>query len=165
VAAVAPAVMWTSTVELVDGGPDRAAAALFRHAPGTAAVLERRSLTAEQVAAVSRMAPSTSAAPVAGKLILLERNRLVAEVVAPAAGVVVVHEAHFPRWRAWVDGEEAALLPANAGFRGLLVGPGAHRIEMEYRAPDFLWLALVSILGTLAALAWALLGLRRERRE
>ena len=53
-------------------------------------------------------------------------------------------------------------MPVNVGFRGLLVGPGRHRIEMEYRAGGYLILALMSVLATLGAFALAVIGLRRR---
>ena len=168
VARSAPTVFWTGKVEVVSGGVPAGAAALFRHPPGTAAVLEGDTL-GDQAASAGALVPTAAAgspasapAAVAGRLVSLERNRLVAEVNAPAAGVVVIHEAYEPRWRARVDGEEAAIVPVNVGFRGLLVGPGRHRIEMEYRAGGYLILALMSVLATLGAFALAVIGLRRR---
>jgi uncharacterized membrane protein YfhO len=102
---------------------------------------------------------------VAGRLVDLERNRLVAEIDAPADGVVVVHEAFFPGWSARVDGAPAAIVPANAAFRGVLVGPGRHRIEMEYSAGAWPSLALLSLLGTAGAAllaVWPALAARRR---
>ncbi|HEU5058110.1 MAG TPA: YfhO family protein, partial [Kofleriaceae bacterium] len=104
------------------------------------------------------------APPVAGRIRELGRNRLVAEIDAPADGIVVVHESWFPSWRAWVDGEEVDIAPANAAFRGLAVGPGRHTIVMEYEPPGWLFLAIVSLLGTAGATALAGVGLWRERR-
>lgn len=165
VAHVAPAVLWTNRVEIVDGGPERAATALFARPVGTTAVLERETLTTDEISAVDAAGRSPPAPPVAGRLVELERNRAVAEVEAPQAGVVVIHEGYFPSWRAWVDGRETRMVPANVGFRGLLVGPGRHRIEMVYEAPSYLLMAAISVLATLGALALAVLGLRREARS
>ncbi|HKA89435.1 MAG TPA: hypothetical protein VKE22_17330 [Haliangiales bacterium] len=153
---VAPAVAWVPRAELVDDA--RAAIrALFGTRPGTAAVLERPTLSADEAAAVAR--PSDGA-PVAGKLVELGRNRLVATVEAPADGIVVVAEAYFPGWEAWVDGQAARIFPANGLFRGLRVGPGAHRIEMRYRDDLYLVLAGVELVALAAAAA---LLLRRPR--
>jgi hypothetical protein len=157
VADVAPAVYWIGRAEVVDDA--RAALrALVATRPGTAAVLERTTLSADEAAAVAR---GGTAPPVAGKLVELTRNRVVASVDAPADGVVVVSEAYFPRgWEATVDGRLAHIVPANALFRGVLVGPGAHRIEMRYRDNLYLVLAGVEIASLAAAGA---LVLRRNR--
>jgi hypothetical protein len=157
---LAPAVLWVDSATVVNGGAKEAIAELVKNAPGTAAVLERSTLGGELAAA----GKGGDAAPVAGRIRELERNRLVAEIDAPADGIVVVHESWFPNWRAWVDGEETTLVPANGAFRGLAVGPGRHTIVMEYSPPGWLALAIVSLLGTLAAALYAAVGLRRERR-
>lgn len=160
---VAPAVLWTGRVEVARGGRPAALAALFRQPIGSAAVLEEESLDAEERAAAARLAAGPAPPAVPGALVALERNGLVAEVDAPRAGAVIVHEAYFPGWRAWVDGREARVLPANVGFRGLLVGPGRHRIEMRYEPRGALFMAGVSLLGMLGAVVVAGVGLRRAR--
>ena len=157
---VAPAVLWVDRATVVKGGAAEALAELVRHPPGTAAVLEEGTFDGELAAAGA----GGDAAPVSGRLVELGRNRLVAAIEAPAAGVVVIHESYFPGWRAWVDGEETAIAPANGVFRGLAVGPGRHEIVMEYSPPGWLALALVSLFGTLAAAVVAAVGWRRERR-
>ena len=157
---VAPEVLWVDSFEVVDGGPAEALAELVRHPPGTSAVLEEGDLDPGILAA----AQGGDAPPVAGRIRELGRNRLVAEIDAPAAGIVVIHESWFPGWRAWVDGAEVTIVPANVAFRGLAVGPGHHEIVMEYSPRGWLVLALVSLLGTLAAAFIAVVGLRRERR-
>jgi len=157
---VAPAVLWVDGFTLVKGGGKEALAELVRHPPGSSAVLEEGTLDPAILAA----AQGGDAAPVAGRIRELERNRLVAEIDAPAAGIVVIHESYFPGWRAWVDGAEVTIVPANAVFRGLAVGPGRHQIVMKYSPPGWLALAIVSLLGTLAAAIIAAVGLRRERR-
>jgi hypothetical protein len=158
---VAPAVLWVDGASVVRGGGKEALDELLRHPPGTAAVLEKDTLDG----ALEKAAKGGGAAPpVAGRLRELGRNRLVADVDAPADGIVVVNEAYFPGWRAWVDGAEARVVPANVAFRGLAVGPGHHTIVMEYSPRGWLALAIVSLLGTLAAAVIAGVGLYRERR-
>ena len=154
---VAPAVGFYREVRLA---ADEAAAlaALKQTAPGTAAVLEAASLTADERDAVARLTGKGDAA--AGQLVSLERNHLVAEIDAPEAGVVVVAESYHPGWSALVDGNPARLMPANGAFRGLLVGPGHHRIEMTYHIG---FAGVLLLLAPLAMLAAAVLALWRRR--
>ncbi|RMH42532.1 MAG: hypothetical protein D6689_07830 [Deltaproteobacteria bacterium] len=157
----APAVYWTGDVQVVD---DEAAAvdALLASPPGTRAVVARGAAGA---ALLARASEARSARPaVAGRLVTLERNRVVAEVDAPDRGVVVIHEAYYPHhWRATVDGQPAPIVPVNGLFRGIVVEPGAHRIEMAYRAPGYVALAALVPLALVvgAALVWTD---RRRRR-
>ena len=162
VARVAPAVMWADSAAVVDGA-DAAAGALFAAPAGSIAVVERGWLDPAGEERVGRA--DGAAAPVPGRLVELERNRLVAEIEAPADGIVVVHEAFFPGWSARVDGAPAEIIPANAAFRGVLVGPGRHRIEMAYSAGAWPTLALVSLLGFAGAALAALWPVLRARRR
>ena len=88
---------------------------------------------------------------------------LVAEIEAPEAGVVVIHESYFPNWHATVDGESAEIPPVNVQFRGVFVAPGAHRIVMVYEPPWYGLLALLNPLGLLAAFALIILERRRGK--
>lgn len=158
VPAVAPAVMWVDRATVVDGDEDAALAALRGTRPGTAAVLERAALSPGD--AVRAVEGDAAAPVVAGRILELGLNRVVAEIDAPADGVVVIHESYYPGWEARVDGQPARLFPANVLFRGLLVGPGKHRIELRYRAPAYTILAAVSFAALIAAL---LLWIRQPR--
>jgi uncharacterized membrane protein YfhO len=40
-------------------------------------------------------------------------------------------------WTAHVDGKDATLLQVNAGFMGLMLGPGNHSIQLDFR-PQYL---------------------------
>jgi Bacterial membrane protein YfhO len=145
---VAPAVGWYPTARIV-AGEAAAIAALKTTTPGTSAILEEPTLEAGEKAAV---AGYPGGPVVAGKIVELRRNHLVAEVDAPAAGAVVVDEAYHPGWSATVDGQAARIVPANGAFRGLLVGPGKHRIEMTFHAGLPGWIMLLSPIGMAAAL-------------
>jgi hypothetical protein len=162
-AAVAPWVAWYDAAELV--ADERAALdALLAAPPGSRAVLEAPTLTADEAARAVRIDLAPGAAPtVTGQVTAFRRNAIAISIDAPADGVVVVNEAWFPRgWEARVDGAPARIVPANALLRGVLVGPGPHLIEMRYRAARYGWLALVELAGLAAA---AIVVLRERRRE
>jgi hypothetical protein len=80
------------------------------------------------------------------------------------AGVVVVTDAFYPGWEAWLDGEPAAILRANALFRAVAVPPGEHRIEMRYRPRSLRrGLLLAGAAATGLAAAWLLDARSRSR--
>jgi uncharacterized membrane protein YfhO len=101
---------------------------------------------------------------VAGEVVDFRRNAIAVDIEAPADGVVVVHESYYPHWSATVDGEPARIVPANGQYRGVLVGPGRHLIEMTYRPPGWRLLALLNPLALAAAIALCAWERRRARR-
>ena len=90
---------------------------------------------------------------VTGRLTVLEPNRVVAEIDAPSAGLVVIAEAYYPVWSATLDGEPAPIYPANVLSRAIAIGaPGHHVIEMRLRPVRFWGLLPLYLAGLLAAI-------------
>jgi hypothetical protein len=148
VAAPAPAVAWYDAAVIARDAAD-AHRQLLAAPAGSRAVLEARTLDAAERARAERIDGAVATAR--GALVALGRNRLRATIEAPADGVVVILEGYYARgWTATVDGAPAPIVPANGAFRGVLVGPGAHVIEMEYRAPAYLALAALVPLALIA---------------
>lgn len=76
---------------------------------------------------------------------------------APAAGVLVLRDAYDPGWRAWVDGRETPVFPADYIFRGVFVEAGAHRVRFEFHPPGWGWMVPLSLSALVAALCIACL--------
>jgi uncharacterized membrane protein YfhO len=69
--------------------------------------------------------------------------------------VVVLADSFFPGWRATVDGRPAEVLKTWGALRGVAVGQGAHKIEMEFRPASVYVGGGLSLAGLLlAAAAW-----------
>ncbi len=60
-----------------------------------------------------------------------ERVEIEAEVAAP--GYLVLTDAQYPGWRAWVDGQEVPIATADLLFRAVYLGPGRHRVEFRFQ--------------------------------
>jgi hypothetical protein len=88
-------------------------------------------------------------------------DRVTVEVTADRPGVLVLTDTWAPGWEAAVDAAGAPVLRVDEAFRGVLVGPGRHRIVFSY-VPSFTFLgfalALVAVL-----LAVGLAGTIRRR--
>ncbi len=86
-----------------------------------------------------------------------EAGRLVVEVTAASAALLVVTDTFLPGWRASVDGQETPVLIADHAFRAVPVEPGTHRVEFWY-APTALrlgtGLSVVALLSCAALLLW-----------
>jgi hypothetical protein len=63
----------------------------------------------------------------------VEGERVTVNVDAPSAGFVLVNETFYPGWVATIDGATTPILRANAFVRAVRVGPGKHRIVMEFQ--------------------------------
>ena len=102
-----------------------------------------------------------SPAPISGssrKGFLLARlvedrpERVVADVNADGAGIVVLTDLIYPGWKAETDGRPSEILRADGVFRAVAVSAGAHRIVFSYRPISFYGGAALSAAALLAAL-------------
>jgi hypothetical protein len=84
------------------------------------------------------------------------------DVAPERPALLVVTDAWYPGWRAWVDGVESPVHRVNGLFRGVAVPAGARRVEMRFepwtfRAGAALSVAAAVVMLTLASVA----GVRR----
>lgn len=76
-------------------------------------------------------------------------------VNAQSNSVVVIAQAHYPAWRATVNGEPASIHRANHAFQALTVPAGENRVELSYEDGTFktgLAISLVTLLICLGGL-------------
>jgi len=73
-------------------------------------------------------------------------ERLNVEVDADAPAMVVVVQAFYPCWHAYVDGNPTRLWQANYAFQALAVPAGRHEIRLAYEDRQFVAGAAVSLL-------------------
>jgi len=78
---------------------------------------------------------------------------------------VVFVEQHSRGWHATVDGKEVPIARANLVMRALALGPGSHRIEIDYRTPGLAAGLALSGLCALVLLGLLLLPSRLGRRQ
>ncbi|MEX2530317.1 MAG: hypothetical protein WD960_06045 [Gemmatimonadota bacterium] len=122
-------------------------------------VLDQGAFDPTRSTVLSEPPPIVPAGPgVEGSVRWVERtpNRLVFDVEASAAALVVVSENWFPAWRASVDGVETPVLRADHTLRAVAVEGGSHRVEMWYDSPELrsgLWLSILSLVVVLLVAA------------
>ncbi len=85
--------------------------------------------------------------------LLEDRDELLrARVELDARGLLIVADTWYPGWQASVDGQPAQVLRVDHDFRGLVLEPGPHEVELRY-APSWRWtLWLWAVLGLLLGL-------------
>jgi hypothetical protein len=86
------------------------------------------------------------------------------ETTAEEARLLVLTDAFFPGWEAWVDDTPAPIYRANFAFRAVPVPAGRHRVRFEYRPRSFR-IGLAVSGATALALGFAALVARRGRRD
>ncbi len=105
--------------------------------------------------------------PPAAKASILARDRSRAEIIsrkvsahhlelvveAPAPAMVVVAQAYYHPWRAYVDGRPASLWRANHAFQALEVPAGRSRVKLVYEDRLFFWGAIVSMVSFIGCAA------------
>ena len=83
-------------------------------------------------------------------------------VVAPAPALVVIAQAFYHNWRAYVDGKPVPLLRANYAFQAVEVPAGQHEITLRYVDWMFDLGALISALTLLGCLACLFINPERK---
>ncbi|MFO1148590.1 MAG: YfhO family protein [Alsobacter sp.] len=67
------------------------------------------------------------------KILSYRRNSVSLSVSTDRAGLLVLHDLHYPGWEATVDGRPVPVLKANLLFRGVEVEAGEHKVEFTFR--------------------------------
>jgi hypothetical protein len=92
-------------------------------------------------------------------------NEVVIDVAAPHGGLLVLTDQYFAGWQASVDGAAAPIHRADYLFRGVVVPPGAHRVQFVYRPASVrrgLLLSLAGVSGVVLLLGIGIVGRRHQ---
>ncbi len=90
--------------------------------------------------------------PEAVRITVYEPERVEVEVALTAPGYLVLTDAQYPGWRAWVDGRAVPIATADLLFRAVYLEPGRHRVEFRFQPWSF-WVGVAVSLGALAGMA------------
>jgi hypothetical protein len=118
----------------------------------------------DTVVVESPSAPPTSPGRVLAIVRGTEEVRIEAESRGP--GLLVVNDAWWPGWRAWIDGREAEILPADLLVRAIPWPTGRHTVVMRYEPSELRegWFATgLGAIATGALAAYAIAATRRRR--
>jgi hypothetical protein len=71
--------------------------------------------------------------PIPSRIDSYTDSRVVMTTTTSAPGTLVLADAYYPGWEAYVDEKPATIYSADIALRGVLVPAGTHTITMEYR--------------------------------
>ncbi len=125
-------------------------------------LLEKDSFDPRVRAAVLTAPPSLepAAGPEAVEFLAYESSRVQLRVDMKSRGLLVLSDTYFPGWKASVDGAAVSILEVDGALRGVVVPPGRHTVEFQYRPLSVYAGAAMTLAGFLLALL-AAVGRRR----
>ncbi|MDI6831022.1 MAG: YfhO family protein [Actinomycetota bacterium] len=85
-------------------------------------------------------------------------SRVVVKAEAPRGGMLLLSDAHYPEWHAYVDGAEREIIKANFAFRAVALEPGTHTVEFVFRPSFFYYGVYLGAAGLLLMLLLLLYG-------
>jgi hypothetical protein len=88
----------------------------------------------------------------------LQAQSIAVELESATSNIVVIAQTYHTGWRAYVDGVEAKIWPANYGFQAVIVPEGRHQLLLRYEDVTFHRGAVISV----SALVLCLIGLLRR---
>jgi hypothetical protein len=81
------------------------------------------------------------------RLTLTDTNEFDMEAATDQDSLLVLNEAFYPGWRAFVDGEPVEVLRTNYAFMSIPITTGSHRIKLQFEPPSFKLGAVLSVVG------------------
>jgi hypothetical protein len=115
--------------------------------------------------AVPGIAQDGTGAGGTAQLVSYGAERVVTKATASRRSLLVLTDVHFPGWKATVDGHSVPIERVDYLLRGVVVPPGTHRVEFSYEPSSFRAGWIIAVVGLLAVLAAATVGLRRRGRD
>ena len=91
-----------------------------------------------------------------------EADRIRLETATDASGLLVLSEAYYPSWKAYVDGRPVPLYVADHVLRAVPVPSGEHTVELRYESSPLRVGLAVSLISYLVLIALAVAGTRRK---
>jgi hypothetical protein len=94
-----------------------------------------------------------------------EADRIRLKTVTGASGLLMLSEAYYPAWKAYVDGQPVPLYAADHVLRAVPVPAGEHTVELRYESWSLRAGVAISLIAYLALIALTVAGVRRRQRS
>lgn len=97
------------------------------------------------------------------EIVAYSPERVTLQASGDADGLLVLTDAHYPGWRATVNGAPVEIQQVNGLFRGIFLPAGEHEIEFHFQSDSFRLGVIISLAGLGLFIVAALLILRARR--
>jgi len=87
------------------------------------------------------------------------------KTVTGASGLLMLNEAYYPAWKAYVDSRPVPLYAADHLLRAVPVPAGEHTVELRYESWSLRARVAVSLIAYLALIALTVARVRRRRKS
>ncbi|MDP6416046.1 MAG: YfhO family protein [Gammaproteobacteria bacterium] len=91
-------------------------------------------------------------------------NRMEIDVTLTGPGLLIVGEAYYPAWRAYVDGREQPVYRADGTLRAIPLTEGSHSVVLQYQSTTFLIGSIISSLALLVVCVTGIITWRTRRK-
>ncbi len=135
---VVPRAVFVSAWRVVDGEAAIGSGALPDFRLGTEALVDTRDAARLPLEAAQPERPAVAGS---ASITSADANSVTADVDAPRAGLLVLHDLYYPGWEARVDGAPSPVLRADLLFRGVAVPAGHHTVQFRFHPFSFANLA------------------------
>jgi hypothetical protein len=132
--------------------------------PLVAAIVSQESLSAPDQNALRSLSNGASGHAAPATISRYDSQRVSVEAETDVPALLVLNDANYPGWKAYVNGEPAPMVTANYLFRGVFVPAGRSTVEFRYQPASFRAGGAISI-AALAILAALMLHAWRKRRR
>ncbi|MEA1937406.1 MAG: YfhO family protein [Patescibacteria group bacterium] len=79
-------------------------------------------------------------------------NKVELEIDLKQNGYLVLTDAYYPGWQAYLDNKEVKIYPTNIAFRGIFVPQGKHHIVFNYHPKSFFYSVYLSLIALMIVL-------------
>jgi hypothetical protein len=130
-------------------------------------VLSRESLSDIDPTAVRRLVEAKPVPFTAASILTYQSQRVQIEVNIDAPSALMLTDANYPGWRAYVNGERVPVLAANYLFRAVIVPAGKNSVEFVYQPTSVRsggLISLATLLGLAGLVYWERIGRQKSYR-
>jgi uncharacterized membrane protein YfhO len=131
----------------------------------TAPAFDPRVMAVIEDTTVTPISGGTTVPPWNVRVTEYRSNRMTMSVETDRAGFLVLSEAYYPGWRAYVDGTETPVYRTNFVSRGMPVPAGSHTVVLEFSPRSFVLGAWLSAATLVLCCAGIVIALRSSKSD